>query len=236
MKRKPTATQVVQAKLNYSLRKALASKRTKAKRRTLKFNKSQALLGNGLPKSVVINHKYHSYFQLTSTVGSTANQQFTCNGMTDPDISGGGHQPMNFDQLAALYNHYTVIGSKIIFRISQAATTNGPMLLSYFINDDNTITPAGDSLAEQSTSKTVSIPTGSNNIYTLRGKWSAKKFFRGSIMGNTDLRGNASNNPAEASLYTITAYNPLGGTSTVNIEVFIQYIAVWTELKDIAGS
>lgn len=211
-------------------------KGTMVKKPSPVINRTQAVFGLGLPKSAVVTHKYHSFIQLTSIGGATANYQFTCNGLFDPDITGAGHQPMYFDQLSAIYNHYTVIGSRISYRISHGNTANGPIVVNSFINDDNTIAAVGDSLSEQSTSKSRTIPTGSNNMYYLTNKWSAKKTFKGGILSNYLFRGDASNNPPEASLFTLTAYEALGGTATINVEVNIEYVAIWQELRDLAGS
>lgn len=60
----------------------------------------------------------HKYVQLKYvervTVGATTGgiiggtADFTINGLFDPNITGVGHQPMGFDQWAALYNMYKV--------------------------------------------------------------------------------------------------------------------------------
>ena len=40
------------------------------------------------------------------------------NSLFDPDQTGTGHQPYYFDQFAALYNRYTVLGSKLTAEFS----------------------------------------------------------------------------------------------------------------------
>ena len=84
---------------------------------------------------------------------------------------------MYFDQLANLYDQYTVIGARAVFKISQAQTTNSSMAVTAFINDDISITPSFDDIAEISSAKHLLIPAGSNNSYTLTLNWSSKKAF-----------------------------------------------------------
>lgn len=57
--------------------------------------------------------KYNTNFSLNPTAGSmgatgTNIWQFTSNGLYDPDITGTGHQPLYFDNYAALYSRYKV--------------------------------------------------------------------------------------------------------------------------------
>lgn len=40
-------------------------------------------------------------------------EAFRANGMFDPEVSVGGHQPRGFDQSMAMYNSFTVLSSKI---------------------------------------------------------------------------------------------------------------------------
>lgn len=58
--------------------------------------------------------KYVQLLKLTQTVPNQAvYNPFWQNGLYDPNAALGGHQPMGFDQIAPLYNHYQVVGAKI---------------------------------------------------------------------------------------------------------------------------
>lgn len=48
--------------------------------------------------------------------------QFRLNSLFDPNLTGTGHQPKGFDQLAALYNRYRVYAAK--YRLTFAQTSN----------------------------------------------------------------------------------------------------------------
>ena len=54
---------------------------------------------------------------------------FRTNSLYDPDNATGGHQPMYFDQLGALYDRYSVLSSKIIVNFQSAPGTTVPCLV-----------------------------------------------------------------------------------------------------------
>lgn len=205
-------------------------------------NLTSVPVGLGFPKRMVMTHKYNEQIVLTTGGAGALNYTtWTCNGMYDPLTSVGGHQPMYFDQMAALYNHYTVIGSKIVVRvISTTAQTpnNVPLTVGCFINDDTTLTyTTFQTLMENSLGKHRIIGTTDKTQTTFGLKWSAKKVFGGSILGNDNLIGTAGANPTEMQNYTfwMDSSTPAVASSCI-LDVSIQYIAVWSELKEIAGS
>ncbi len=81
-------------------------RRRRRRRRARPNFGSKSILGNRLP----IKFKYQTSGTLNPGVaGVAAIQVMTANGLYDPDITGVGHQPRGFDQIMALYNHYTVV-------------------------------------------------------------------------------------------------------------------------------
>lgn len=216
-----------------------AKKYTK-KRRSTKVNtvnRTMVRAGLGFPLKMAMTHKYFETIDMASTSGSTVTYSFHANSLFDPNYSGSGHQPLYYDNMAAIYNHYCVIGSKITVKLAGASTSNTSTSFALYLNDDVTATPTLSSLMEQSKSKYCVIPAGSNNIYSCTLKWSAKKTFGGSILGNPSLSAATNANPLETSVFTIAGFpQNLTSTQTYNMQVMIEYIAVWTELKDVAGS
>jgi len=195
-------------------------------------------MGNGFPRMLKITHKYHDNYNLVATSGITDSHKFRCNGMYDPDYTGTGHQPIFFDQMTAIYNHYTVIASKITVTYTPSTATTQPSYVGLYVDDDaTTLTGADvDALIEQNPSK-VKITSFDANSRTIVQKWSAKKAFGGSVLNNSLLRGNAAGDPAEAQFFALYL-RPLDNSSTVGIwcSVSIEYIAIWNELKTIAQS
>jgi len=213
----------------------------RARRSTPKYKISKSLKTGtiqGFPAKMVFKHKYADQISLTDSA-ATVHYQFAANGMFDPNVTGTGHQPLYFDQMTALYNHYHVIGSKAKFTIVPVGTSvQMPYKVITWVNDDTSAT--GDTLAttEFKGSKTRLCTGGVNpSKIVTTNKWSAKKVFGGSVLGNDKLKGNAASNPDELSYYHIT-FKTLDGTSSVSVWVMIEilYVAVWTELKEIASS
>lgn len=60
--------------------------------------------------------QYVDYFGITTTT-SLGYQQYRGNSLYDPDLTGAGHQPRGFNQLAGLYTNYYVAASKISARV-----------------------------------------------------------------------------------------------------------------------
>lgn len=199
-------------------------------------NKLRINTGVGFPKTITMTHKY-SQLYIASSSGPFNTFYYTCNGMYDPNISGAGHQPLYFDQMSLLYNHYCVIGSKMTVTFPQMSTN---AIVGAFINDDTSITGSTslESLMEQSQSRFRFIQTSSTQPTTLTLKWSAKKYFGRNPLANVDLQGTPSSNPNEQSFFTLYygAVDKVSSISNFSANVLLEYIAVWKELKDVDPS
>lgn len=211
--------------------------RKRANRKQL-YNKTSISMGLGFPKRMVMTHKYCDNVQLVSTSGALNKYLFSCNGMFDPNSTGTGHQPLYYDQMAALYNHYTVIGSHIKIRVTPTASAEETLYVGTWLDDDtvtSNITSFND-ISERTTGKLLLIPPNSNSVYTMSNKWSAKKTFGGSVLGNDNLQGTLTANPTEQTFYGIGIQTASSATTGLEILFEITYIAVWDELKDVAAS
>jgi hypothetical protein len=188
----------------------------------------------GFPKKMFMTHEYRETKPIVCTAGAINSYQFSCNGMYDPNITGTGHQPMYFDQMSAIYDHYTVFKSEIIYEF---LVKTADQMVGCYIDDDTSITNDPVLCGE--------LPTGSSHLLSVvairplvvRKRWDAKKFFGGDIYDNYNLQGTASANPVEQSYYTMVT-QPFDGASstTVLMNVTIRYQAVWDELKNIGSS
>lgn len=191
----------------------------------------------GFPKMLKFKHKYWEQVNLTDS-GGFVHYQFSCNGMYDPNTTGVGHQPMYYDQLAELYDHYTVIGSRVKWTIVPAGTSvQAPFKITTWINDDTLTTGAAASFSENKFAQTRICQGGVNpEKIVLYQNWSAKKFF-GNVLANDELKGGTSANPIEQSHYQIS-FRTLDGVSSVAIHAIaeVTYIAIWRELKELGSS
>jgi len=200
---------------------------------------STVAFGLGLPRKALVTHKFNEIIQLQSAIGIMANHSFSCNGMFKPNISGGAAQPYYFDQFSALYDHYCVIGSRCVAKVTPSTTGQTPIMVALWLNDDTSVTKTAiDLVAEDSASKYITIPAGSSaKTFTLSSKWSAKKTFGKGVLANTDLQGTSGANPNEQTHFNFSI-QAMDKTTTVTclVDVRIEFIAVWKELKDIAAS
>lgn len=223
----------------YSRKYPKKAKRTYRKKYTKKTNVTRSMtnvrLGKGFPSRMAMTHRYSGSY--TDQVVSTQfNVNIRCNGMFDPEAALGGGQPIFFDQMSALYNHYQVIGSRIKWTINrQSGATNAPLILSTFINDDTTTAAIGVyAISDQYKAKLRTMPATTDRPLVLFQNWSLRKRLGNSTLNNFLVRGSPSADPAEQSIFTLvlqTAGSPPPNT-TVTITFEVEYIAVWTELKE----
>lgn len=191
----------------------------------------------GFPRELRMKHVYVTIGTLLSTAGSQPTAIYSCNGMYDPDISGAGHQPMYFDQLTAIYNHYTVLSSKITIR-ARARASGVAAGLGVYINDDATVTPTDfTGRAEHTDSVYKTVGTSGSEETVIVKRWSAAKNFGPNPLSDPNLQGTAAANPTEIQNFTMFL-TPLDGATSCTIDylVTIEYDACWQELKDIAPS
>lgn len=196
----------------------------------------------GFPKIMKFVHKYVDSGFLG--VGPTMlHKQFNALGMYDPDPSLGGHQPLFFDQVGLIYDHYTVIGSSIKWTFTpEGGGDFNPVRVIVWHNDDTSTTYSDmNNIQEAKGSKARSMTFGSSSrSLTVRQRYSAKKTFGGSVVGNPNLQGSTSGNPPEGHFFQASfqqldasGVNPI---TDVRWIVEITYIAVWRELHEVLSS
>ncbi len=215
--------------------------------RTIPF-KANVNVGKGFPKKMTMTHKFFHTAILandTGTPSTIANESFFVNGLFQPVMSGVTHQPLYFDQMQAIYNRYVVIGSKIRVKfINNGAINNGAFAVGFMNDKTAAIAPTlMSTMIEQTGGKYLAIHSGgsdggANSTKTLNYSWSAKKRFGGSILSNNDIGSfTSAGNPVLTPLYTIAMQDMAATTAEqLTYSVEITYIAVWSGLKDIAGS
>lgn len=213
-------------------------KRKVKRNKTNVIPKSIANLGVGFPKMLQVTHKYLGSVVLTSTVGSFATHQFSCNGLYDPDITQAGHQAYCFDQLNVIYEQYVVIGSKCTVKFVPSGTNVGAISVGGYINNNTTTGPSSfPTVAELGWGKVHYMNYYQEKPTTIVLKWSAKKWHGQGVLNNPNLIGNSGANPTEQSYFQIFA-QPIDGSSSMTMyaEVMLEYVAIWKELIDFGGS
>jgi len=181
---------------------------------------------------------YSDVVTLTLTTGIWNKYIWCCNGLYDPNTTGAGQQPLYFDQLMAIYDHYCVTGSKLKLTATSHPTTTTPQQVSVYIGDDASVVSTQPlTLMEQSSaSATVSMLNG-NTPKVLYKTWSVYNSFCKDPLAKDSLKGTSGANPTEQSTYIVSVNDVSGvGTTTTYFTAEIEFRATFFELTDIPGS
>ncbi len=192
--------------------------------------------GAGFPRKLRMIHSYAESQPITINSG-TAFYQFSCNGLYDPNTTGTGHSVMYYDELTAIYDHYTVFRSKMRVEFFLKTASPDTMMYAGYVDDDTSIAGTVVQAAEQVGAKHGYATSLAVKPYVIELIWDAKKYFGGDIFDNDDLAGGTTSNPAEQSYFTLFFQSTNAALSgTVQALVSIEYETVWDELKTSAQS
>lgn len=184
---------------------------------------------------------YNDNRTITSTAAASNSYVYSVNGLYDPDITGTGHQPIGFDQLISLYDHYTVTNCKITVNfVNESTVDNVYVGIAIFPDPNNE--PNATKLVENglmkrgwlakldSNSKSQCILSHSCRVSRINGRPE-------SIIGDDLYRGDVASNPQEQTYWHIFAYNIATLTSTtVRFDVILEYDATFTEPRKLNQS
>lgn len=183
--------------------------------------------------SQIATLRYSTVFNLNPVTGGiVVGHVFSANGLFDPDITGAGHQPRGFDQLMQLFDHYTVLGSKITCDFMWGSDTSAkePIMIGINVNDDVGIenTNNYDYLEDGYTQYSMLGLTRtepiriSNQVNPLR--------FLGKTAADAECKGAAASNPTEQVLFHVFAA-PMSSSDIepVFVNVVLEYNVKLTE-------
>lgn len=192
----------------------------------------------GFPPRLVTKLRYADTYNLTSVTGSLAKWVLSMNGLYDPDITGTGHQPLYYDTYTSIYNHYTVVSSKLTISYANMYTTTSAEV-GVVLNDDSTATSSYSTIREQSKGKSVLLAplSGGNSVKTLTLNFDCKRDL-GFDPYTSELAKTATNVNAVEDSDAIIWAAPSDTTSsgTVQAIVMIEYLVLWSELTTPTGS
>lgn len=219
-------------------KKSVKRRRSFKRRRSVKRRQISAYKAP-MPNKYPCKLRYCSYFNIDpGAAGIAGVNVIAANGMFDPEISGVGHQPRGFDQLMTMYDHYTVIGSKITVSYSHLFGNNYDAYRIGINVKDSPVTAIdpNDYLEGRNlVSSTMPPVTGGDGACTrtLSMKFSTKKFLGVSHpLASENVRGNATANPGEMGYFHIWAA-PLSSVDgpAITCAIRIEYLCVLTEPK-----
>jgi len=188
------------------------------------------------------NMPYHEVVTLTTNVSPevATTLVWTMNGLFDPEVPVGGHQPMGFDQAMAFYEHYTCVANEVTVTFCSGAANNDAIACGFYLSSSATPVTVSDQIVENGLLYRKILTSNVNNskdIQTISAKINLTKFFGKKIINEDDYRGNAAALPTEQA-YMIFFVNNLSGTNTnpVIMDITTNYTVKFTEPKKIPQS
>lgn len=188
------------------------------------------------PKQYTSRLKYAETVTITLNGSGLGSYLFSANGLFDPNISGTGHQPMYFDQLMTIYNHYTVTASKI--KATPLASGTYSSIWTLLKDDDTGINPTGYyTVIERPDSVTTTEVLVSQPAKPLWQSFDARATFGGDPLAQDSLQGTVAANPTEQTYYVVYCNGgTVGALQGVDVLVEIWYDVVFDELTSISSS
>lgn len=202
------------------------------------------------PLTVMKKLRYCEDVSINAGIAARDYHAFHCNNLYDPSYSGVGHQPRGFDQMAQFYEHYTVVGAKItVKRIVDLAVDTATQPAMFWLTMSTSANPlsveANDfSIFESGMIRNYKYIRGGSDgslaLPSVTSTFSAKKFFGAkSLVGVTPYRAPVTGAPDELAFFSLYVQTPYNGTvepPAYRFHVTIDYLAVFTEPKQIGSS
>lgn len=191
---------------------------------------------SGFPQRKMVKLRYAEVFALNPAASSVATYVFRANSVYDPNFTVTGHQPLGFDQWAAIYNRYTVLGSKITLSPSPADLTNVyPVQYGVILSDDSA------DIASLTSTEILEGKYGSDrpkqigtDLLTPKNpravkKFSAKKFFgTKDVLGGAAYGASVTANPSQDAYFHCYSQS-IGSTdgASLNFTAIVDYIVMF---------
>ena len=199
----------------------------------------------GMPAKKLVKLRYVDHVSLAGPSSNIAVHYYSANGMYDPNNTGTGHQPSNFDFWTGAYDNFTVLGSKCqVYPVHTTTSNVTPgVLIATLSQDGSAISTAHasggiDNILEQPRLRKSMRNIGMANITPMKPlvlKFSAKKFFgTNKLVGVGKYTGKmGSADPSEEAFFEIAIVSPddANNPGSFKVRVVIDYIAMLTEPK-----
>lgn len=179
--------------------------------------------------------------------GSTAvgsQQAITCrgNGMFDPDYAVGGHQPLGYDQMSAMYYKWFVKGTDVQATFGTTDVTGSPIIYCCLWSDTSATAPVNEKdvvercLANGGQAKTIVGVTNGSKV-VLKGHFNTTKELNFKE-GEKDTCGYTGGDPALVYYIHAVAVNSnnSGGASNVSVQMNVKYDAEFFDTIGLASS
>lgn len=195
------------------------------------------LMRQPVPDKMMTRLNYSEILVMSMTLGNVLYTYQFRNSIFDPDVTGGGHQPLWRDQLAALYTTYRVHGIKYKFTI---ANTNVDSLMTGCIkkSSDGVLDTNMNTLRERrSVQKFVC-----NHRYVaakiVKGYMAVGKphgLSKKDFMYDEDFEANIGGNPTKQSFLELYL-SCVGSGAVAHVQVDLVYYVEFLNRQSVGGS
>lgn len=185
----------------------------------------------------VVKLKYCSGQFGTTTTNLLGVHQFHTNGIFDPDITSGGHQPLGHDQWASLYSRYRVLGFSV--RLTGVSLTAATMThFGIYVSNSGTIPTSLCTIVEQPFVKFKRLTNqNSQNISLYMPSYRALGVTKSQYMNESNFGSTFGDDPVASGRINIFWQNVDENTSTGhNMTVEIMYYVMLSSPKTLSAS
>lgn len=192
------------------------------------------------PNVKVVRHKYCDNFQFGAAGASGISYyQWRANSMYDPDYTGVGHQPMFRDEMAAQYQHYTILSSyiKVTFPPEQTNQQN----ICLYVDDDDSIPVNMTTAVEQHRYYSGVKLDKRHEPLQLTARYNAAKWEKttnAGLMADDAKKTGVGSNPSDPVYFTCLRGNivPNETLPILNAHVELFFVVAWRTPVDHTGS
>jgi hypothetical protein len=222
-----------------------AGQGSKAKRQT-RWDRSTRLVKykraprDPFPGRVTATMAYSTQIALnTFSAGVGAQAFIRANGIHDPEVAIGGHQPYGHDTYAQIYNHYKVLASTITCHFvgkPQANNATASHICGISLVDNTIVNDTVDEMREQQETKWgVTVPGQSVKV---SNKFSAAKMFPMGHASNHNLTATLDKDPVEGAYFKVwtSGVNQNVDVNAIDIIVTVNYTVLMWERRDLGMS
>lgn len=195
----------------------------------------------GFPGFMKMTHRYSAAVRITGLAGAVSSYIFSANGLYDPDVSGTGHQPMYFDQLGSIYNHYCVMKSRIKVQMIPVVASAGCQSVRCVLYLQDLSSPSSINTAIERSKSNWTVISHLSNTFGPQNKlslgWNGFETFGNKIVSDENYQGSTGANPVEQSYFILSFQDAAAaGIAVMDVQFTVEYDTVWTELAANAGS
>jgi len=157
---------------------------------------------------------YETLGLITGALGVAGSFTYSANGAYDPDVTGIGHQPIGFDQMMAVYEHFFITKCRMVVTFNNTKGT--PCSVGIYATPDGVNISSPEQLVENGLVVMTTLnPMGEFGcIKTLNYSIDVAKINgRRSVLGENDYRGSAAANPVEQTYFNVCVWSPFAAVN-----------------------